>query len=485
MSLLPSHRNAATLYQLVAGSNRKFGLSLAGPSSTLPMPKQGGPRLSKRTVQLERAIEAALRPGRFISYNAVWDFVRGTEEVATKVRALIDEGHAGEAVTLFETFIAACYEKAGEVDDSSGSFGRFVDELFCDWVRARQSAGAKPEETVALLLAWMEEDDAGFCYELERDLVKALNEDGLRAFAAQVRVKLEASAPDDRGFVGAPRRRWAAALKRILAAQGDAEAYVVLAEEKGLDSMDCSVVAGIHVERGALDEALAWVERGLALVESEGSDSAEAELKERQRALLPRLGRADEAIAAVWADFERRPGKYSYEDLMALVPEDERPGWRDKAMAAAERGGLSPVIELFVETREVERLAGRLETVTDDELEGLSHHTTEPAAGLLAEAYPALAAKVYRALGLRVVNAKKSKYYDEALRSFERARDCYVAAGQRAIWEALVEDVRRAHRRKHGFMPGFERLVEGGPAIEPQPRFLDRARSRWPRGGRS
>jgi len=440
--------------------------------------------MTTRLIQLERAIEAAMRPGDFIDYKRSWDFVSGVEEVAADVRKLIGKGHAAEAVLLFETFIAAAYEKAEEIDDSSGSFGMLVDDLFCDWVRARQAAKANPEETVELLLTWMESDDYGFCYELERDLVRVLNKKGLRAFAAQVRARLDASTPDDRGSAGYPRRRWTAALKRILAAQGDAEAYVALAEESAIDSKDCSVLAGIHEDRSELEEALAWVERGLALTANERYSSAEHDLKKRQRALLPRLGRADEAVTAAWADFQSSPSRYTYETLVELVSEEERAAWHDKAMAVADHGDdLSSVIGLFVETAEIERLAARVDSATDDELEGMSHYATEPAAEMLVEGRPALAARVFRALGLRIVNAKKSKYYDAALGNFERARDCYAAAEQQEVWDALVTEVRRDHRRKYSFMPGFERVVEGGRAVEPRPSFLERARSRWPRGG--
>ncbi|MFH1532403.1 MAG: DUF6880 family protein [Pseudomonadota bacterium] len=436
-----------------------------------------------RITQLERAIEEAMRPGDFIGYRQSWDFVRDIEEVAARVVKLIRRGHATDAVPLLETFIAASYEKAEEIDDSSGSYGMFVQTLFCDWVRARNAAKAPPEETAELLLAWMERDDHGFCYELERDLVKVLNRRGLRAFAAQVRARLDAAAPDDRGPTGFPRRRWTAALKSILAAQGDAEAFVALAEEGSLGSADCNVVAGIREARGAFEDALAWVERGLALAENERYSSATYELKKRQRALLLQLGRADEAIAAAWADFERAPGRCGYETLMELVPEAERAAWHDKAMDAADRGDLSSVIGLLVETREVDRLAARIGGAGGDQLERMSHSVSVPAAELLSEEHPAVAARVFCAQGLRIVNAGKSRYYDAALGYLLRARESFATAGLQQRWEAIVVEIRRAHGRKRSFMPGFERVAGGGPAAEPQPSFLERARSRWPRGG--
>ena len=429
-------------------------------------------------TQIESVMEAALRPGRFIGYNASWDFVRGLEQVAARLKTMVDDGQPARAVVLYETFIAASHEKADEIDDSSGSFDMFVADLFCGWVRALQANAAEPGETVDLLLSWMDDDEYGFCHRLERDLVKVLDADGLGAFATKVRTRLEASAPDDGGPAGYPRRRWTEALKYILAAQADAEGYLALSQETALGSADCNVLAEIHQGRGRLEKALAWVERGLSLACDERfGSSAEYELKKRQSQLLRCLGRTEEAVVAAWADFENRPSKYTYETLLELVPDDDRDAWHDRAMAAADRGDLWSVIGLFVETGEVERLARRIAGATDDELEGMSHYTTEPAAKLLAQPHPALAAR------LRIVNAKKSKYYDAALANFEQARDCYLAAAQEQEWEELIAEVCREHGRKYSFMPGFERVAGGGPAREPKPSFLEHAKKRWSKGG--
>lgn len=79
------------------------------------------------------------------------------------------------------------------------------------------------------------------------------------------------------------------------------------------------------------------------------------------------------------------------------------------------------------------------------------------------------------------MNGKKSKYYDAALRTFERARQCYQKAGLTAEWQRIVAVVRTQHRRKIGFMTGFEELVAGaGPASRPS--FLERATACWGEG---
>jgi len=96
-------------------------------------------------------MEKALRPDRFIDYRTSWEFVGGLEEVKREIDRLI-KTQPHQAVEILETFIAGCYEKAEEIDDSSGSFGMFVGDLFCAWIEARQAAKAAPHATAKQLL---------------------------------------------------------------------------------------------------------------------------------------------------------------------------------------------------------------------------------------------------------------------------------------------------------------------------------------------
>jgi hypothetical protein len=111
------------------------------------------------------------------------------------------------------------------------------------------------------------------------------------------------------------------------------------------------------------------------------------------------------------------------------------------------------------------------------ELEALSHYCTEPAAKCLASKDALAAAKLYRALGWRILHAAKSKYYDAALEHFERARDLYTGFGQSSEWTALVSVVRTAHPRKRGFLAAFEQIVSG--KSQRCPSFAEQAQQRW------
>lgn len=147
------------------------------------------------TSQMERLIEAALMPGRYVTYDATFDFVGEVEAVERQIAKLVPIA-PDCAVSLYETFLAGCYEKAEEIDDSSGSFGQFVGELHCCWIKARQATGADPDETADRLLAWMDDDPYGFCYHLEKDAAKVLDRAGLAAFEKLIRARFDAAAAE-------------------------------------------------------------------------------------------------------------------------------------------------------------------------------------------------------------------------------------------------------------------------------------------------
>lgn len=431
---------------------------------------------------VEDQIEAALEPGSFVSYRACWPFLEGLDEVAAEVAGLVDTAPA-RAVTLYETFLAGCHEKAEEVDDSGGGFGLFVGELFCGWIRARQAAGGDPAQTAARLVAWMDEDPYGFWHGLERDVLTALDRSGRAALTEQVRARFEqareANQSSAEGLPGWPVRRWAALLRTIHLARRSVGAYIQLAEETGLTAADCHAVATMLSARGKREQALEWVERGLAFDQHARHGSAAGhDLHTLRVRLLGRLGRSDEALQVIWAAFREHPNRYRYDDLMTMVQPAERRAWHEQAIDAATSARLGPLVDLLVHTSETERLAEVLARSSDEALEQVAGSPAVEAARHLDTADPAGAARLWRALAVRILEDGKSKYYGTALRNLGWARDCYERAGCAADWQQLVSDVRAAHGRKWSFMPAFEDLVG---RVEPgeEPSFLDRARARW------
>jgi hypothetical protein len=425
----------------------------------------------------ERVIESALEPGYFIPYRRSSGFVEELEEARQSVLALAAEGEAVRAVTVLELFIAGCYEKAEETDDSDGTFGDFVGALFCDWIRTRQVAGADPDDTARVLLSWIENDDYGFCHDLEVRAVEAFDAPGLFSFESAVRSRWGANDPPDDFH----RRRRAEVLRAIHIARSDPEAYAALCqEEDDWASRDCEELARLCLRVGRAEEALSWVDQGLEIKRRGERRHRESwDLPRLRRRALLELGRSGEALASAWNDFRSSPSGLAYSELMELAPSENRDEWHGRAMETAEEAGLHVRVELFIETSEVERLARTAELAVDEELLLLTHYSLERAAAELLSTYPLLAAKLHRIMAARILNAAKSASYPTALGHLERVRDILLEDGRTSDWDAIVSDIRSRHGRKSRFMPGFERLVAGKPLGGPP--FLDRARTRWHR----
>jgi len=444
---------------------------------------------SSRPDPVEAEIERALDPGRFVSDRGCFRFVDSLEQVAATIGRLVTD-EPERAATLYETFLAGCHEKAEDVDDSSGSFGMFAQSVISGWITARQAAQACPQQTTAHLLAWMDNDEYGFCHRLEREIATVFDEAGLAAFIDQIRSRFEAAdqaAPASVGSDQAARQRraetlrWAETLRSLYAARGDLDAYVDLADPTGLTTDDCLTVANQLVTRGDPAQALSWVERGLELDAHRPYPSFAAHsLTELKPRLLADVGHGEQALETAWASYRKHPDRYSYDHLMTFVPQAERPAWHDRAITAALDGDryLPAVIELLLHTDETGPLGQLAARASDSSLEGIGHHTAEQAGTALEPGHPGEAARIWRAQGMRILKAGKSKYYGAALRYFEHTKRCYQQAGQPAQWQQVIDEVYTQHSRKTSFLPGFDEVVTGtGPA--PQPSFLDRAKTRW------
>ncbi len=122
---------------------------------------------------MDRIIESALQPGSFMDWNETFSFVSELRHVESQIAKLVATDPS-RGVALYETFIAGCTLRAEELDDSDGEFGTFAGDLYRGWIKARQAAGADQGQTAKLLLAWMDDDDYGFCNDLEHSAATVL-----------------------------------------------------------------------------------------------------------------------------------------------------------------------------------------------------------------------------------------------------------------------------------------------------------------------
>jgi tetratricopeptide (TPR) repeat protein len=440
----------------------------------------------KKSDPLISVLERALDLGEFISYNRSWDFVRDLEDVKQKIDALVKDRQAERAVGLYEIFLSSCYEKADEIDDSGGNLGMFFEDLFCAWINARQKAKYNPEETVQNILRWMDNDDYGFCFEIERTVVKVLNKKSVRLFEAAIKSRFEkafstvlqkkSKRVSDYPFEV---RENISILKVIYVESKNTDAYLALCEKTGTTPTDCENIVNLYKVKRKYQDALRWVEKGLKL-EKKGNwgNQSSFGLTGLKQELLNKLGRREDALELAWIEFKKHPSYFSYETLMKFVDKKDVKHWHQKALEKAKDASLSGFIDICVKTKEWDKLSEHVSSIDTELLEDLSHYTTERAAKVLAKKHGLAAAKIYSALGMRIIKKGKSKYYQYALEHFRKAQKLYENAGRNKLWMDLVERVRRDHSRKYSFIPDFEKIVDRRPLKKPES-FETRALKRW------
>jgi tetratricopeptide (TPR) repeat protein len=441
---------------------------------------------SKEADPLVSEIENELMPGSFVAHDEALGFTTDLDRLHERLVVLVKGGEAERAVRLYEILLSGIYAKIEECDDECYLAMTFA-RAFCGWIKARQAAGRPALETVGQILNWMKNDDYAFCYQIEKAVVKVLDREGRRLFISHFQGLVEQAMPTSTATPAKAifehendLRLPAITLKEIYEALGDAPSYALLCERVGLSPRDCERLAEMEKSKEHWGKALEWVEKGTALEPTRNWHNEDScALQQLKPEILRKLGRTEDALAAAWADFQGDPNDLSYEELMHYVPKGEKTTWHERAMAAAGEAQLGSFISLCVKAGEWQRLAGRVHSAKPAELESLSHYCTEPAARGLAKTEPLTAAKLYRALGMRILNAGKSKYYDAALGHFEKARSLYCEAGQTPEWEALVRTVRTAHSRKSGFLSAFEQIVSGKSRRSPS--YAEEAQERWRR----
>jgi uncharacterized Zn finger protein len=332
----------------------------------------------------------------------------------------------------------------------------------------------------------MDNDDYGFCYEIERDMVKVLNKKSMSLFEAAIKSRFEKAftTVDQKKRQGVFDYPWevrknVSTLKVIYVESKDTDAYLALCEKTGTTPKDCENIANIYKVKRKYQDVLSWVEKGLKL-EKKGNwgNQSSFGLTGLKQDLLNKLGRREDAFDLAWDEFKKHPSSFAYETLMKFVDAKNVKLWHEKAIEKARDASLSGFIDICTKTKEWDKLADHICSIDTEQLEGLSHFVTEKAAKGLAKKHGLTAAKIYAALGMRIVKKGKSKYYQYALEHFRTACKLYEKVGRNQLWTDIVERVRRDHSRKYSFIPDFEEIVDRRTQKRPES-FEIRALKRW------
>lgn len=89
-----------------------------------------------------------------------------------------------------------------------------------------------------------------------------------------------------------------------------------------------------------------------------------------------------------------------------------------------------------------------------------------------------------RPQAFEILDEKRAKAYHHAHDYLQNAKTLLEKCGDAATWSSLVMDVRREHRLKSSFMPGFEKIVAGDGSPR-EPTFKERIAKRLDQGSGS
>jgi len=291
--------------------------------------------MKKTAEKIIPLIEEALKFGRFIEYKEGYDFLERLNRPLEMIQRLVTCGQYVQAVRYYELFIAGCYHKADEVDDSADGLGMFLDDLLVGWIKARQKAGLPAQETVDLVIKWIENDDSGFCCGWEEIFAKTVNQAGFLLFKKYYEKRFqdacaEWSSPALSQIKDFPVPVWKAVnfLKRIYVARNDFISYLALCQRFLMTPEDCTAIGTAMKTKGKYKEAMDMVEKGLVLLpqtqESYGSAHA---LESLRIELLMLTGQKGAAFDIVQGEFEKNPSFFGYQEMMKYVPAGKKKQW--------------------------------------------------------------------------------------------------------------------------------------------------------------
>lgn len=226
-------------------------------------------------------------------------------------------------------------------------------------------------------------------------------------------------------------------------------------------------VAELLAAQGRTEEALKWIERGLADTDPEhtglsGARSSKVDLRMLGARMLLKAGNHREAARFLWPAFLASPSPMTFR-LLAETAGDHWPQWRETALIrlnehlatsdAMVHGRFDRLVTILLSDQDTERawqvvrgggvsLPCRLKAAR-------ACKTSHP-----AEAYPVLIDAAQSA----IAENKKRNLYAQAALLLAEAQFLAKSCGHEQIFERLMAELRVEHKRKHKLLAELDKV---------------------------
>lgn len=267
---------------------------------------------------LRKVVKQATRTNGFVEYRESGAYANRLEDLGVLLSQRIADGQQA-LVEVIEEAIAFAEEALQHIDDSGGKVMPEVVGLRKVHLAACNALHPDPAALAERLYGFQMNGNWDTFRQVLPDYAEALGEKGLAAYRQRVErdwLALPTLGPEHyRNDWSTRRFRVESAMKDIARFEDDFELLVAI-HSKNLSSPSCFLtLAGLFRDQGSTEEALRWVEKGIAAFPNQRNDDFLSLAIELQLA----LGRHAEVEQLAWRRFEQAPGCGPFFSLMEVA----------------------------------------------------------------------------------------------------------------------------------------------------------------------
>jgi hypothetical protein len=295
--------------------------------------------------KLRKEIDTVTRTSGFVDYADAGAWADRVEDAIESVESFIAGGSAALALPLIDRLSDRVAVAGENIDDSDGRIGYLLEKAARLHLAACVAAKPDPLVLARDLLARELDGDIGYelCIAGYAEALGAAGQAEMARLAAKAWEEIAPARPGARGgydegrFV---RERLAAILDFLAEQRGDLDTRIAIRSKHLSLPFDYLNLAEFCDEHGRGDDASKWVEEALFVFE----DEPDERLTMLAADLFRRRKRPQDAEAALWRAFAKRPSRALYDSIVAPARAAKRKAATDRAIdilksAATSRGG--------------------------------------------------------------------------------------------------------------------------------------------------
>ena len=445
---------------------------------------------SANMPEMRRVLRQAMTIRNFVAWNGTGEYSRGIDRVLARLRAMLTPRQAAAVMELAEYAMDLWEENIERIDDSNGCMGMIRDDLHELHLEACRLAKPDPIALAERLTRRAIHSHWEMFYGFASTYRTLLGKAGCARHREIVEAEWNALPALAPGKEDPERYGRTGTLEHMMLAIGE--------EEKDLDliirvlsrelsgAYDYLRIAERCRAAHRYDLARQWAEKGVAAC----SDGRLSDLRHFLAEEYLRAKRPDDAMAQIWANFEKQPALEPYQDLARQAQKLKCwETWRQKAFdhvrarlrtvrGGRERGNAGPGVRsraafspwespppdhsLLVAILLWEKKAD--EAWTEAQQGGCSERLWLDLAKCREDKYPADAAEIYRRQVKPLVEAGNNPAYEQAVGFLGRIQGLMEGTGQGAEFQTWLLQLKAEYKRKRNFIQYVERKPWGKEA---------------------